>query len=55
MGTQYELRLRWDVLARSFQLETGAAYLAAGSFVDRTSAGQSRDTTYGYVQCTWFF
>ncbi|MCU0864022.1 MAG: alginate export family protein [Planctomycetes bacterium] len=55
VGTQYEARLRWDVLPKSFNLELGGAYLAEGSFQDRASANQGRDAAYGYVQCTWTF
>ncbi len=55
VGTQYELRLRWDVVPRSCQLDTGVAYLAEGDFQDLASLGQGQDSSYGYVQCTWSF
>ena len=55
VGTQYEVRLRWDLLPKSFQLETGAVYLAEGDFQDRASSGQGQSSSYAYVQCTWFF
>lgn len=55
VGTQYEVRLRWDLLPRSFQLDTGAVYLAEGDFQDRASSGQGQSSSYAYVQCTWFF
>lgn len=55
VGHQFEARIRWDILPRSFNLEVGAAYLAAGDFQDRASAGQGRDVSYGYVQTTLTF
>jgi len=55
VGTQYEARLRWDLLPKSFNLEIGAAFLAEGSFQDRASADQGRDASYAYVQTTWTF
>ena len=55
VGTQCELRLRWDLVPRSWQLDAGVAYLAEGDFQDRASLGQGQDSSYAYVQCTWFF
>jgi hypothetical protein len=55
IGQQYEARLRWDLLPKSLQVDIGAIYLAEGSFQDRASRHQGRDTTFAYVQCQWTF
>jgi hypothetical protein len=55
VGQQYEFRARWDIVPKSFNLEVGAAYLAAGSFQDRASGNQGRDASYAYVQTTFTF
>lgn len=55
IGQQYELRLRWDLLPKSLLVDIGAVYLAEGSFQDRASRDQGRDTTFAYVQCQWTF
>lgn len=55
IGQQYEVRLRWDVVPRSVQVDLGACYLAEGRFQDRASRDQGRDTTFAYVQCQWAF
>jgi hypothetical protein len=55
VAQQYEARIRWDAVPKSINLEVGAVYLAEGSFQDRASRDQGRDSTYGYVQATWTF
>ncbi|MBX3464694.1 MAG: alginate export family protein [Planctomycetes bacterium] len=55
VGDQFEVRLRWDIVPKSVNLEVGGAYLAEGSFQDRASGDQGRDAAYGYVQGTWWF
>jgi hypothetical protein len=53
VAQQYEARVRWDVLPRSFHVEVGAAYLQAGSFQEEQGSGYSPDATYFYLQTTW--
>ena len=48
VGSQIELRLRWDVLPRNWRLEVGYAHLFAGEFIDK--AGNRGDTNYVYSQ-----
>ena len=55
IGQQYEARLRWDAVPRSINVDLGACYLVEGSFQDRASRDQGRDTSFAYVQCTWTF
>jgi hypothetical protein len=55
VGHQYEVRLRWDLVPKSVNLEVGGAYLAEGSFQDRAGGNQGRDASYAYVQGTWTF
>ncbi len=51
LGTQIELRVRWDVFPGNVRLETGLAHLFAGAFRDDApgSNGQG-DATYVYAQ-----
>jgi hypothetical protein len=53
LGTQIELRVRWDALPGNLRLETGFAHLFAGGFRDDApqSNGQG-DATYAYFQGT---
>jgi len=56
LGSLTEFRVRYDVVPRSFRLEFGAAYLAAGDFVDDApNATTQGDTLYGYVQTVFTF
>jgi hypothetical protein len=53
LGTQIELRVRWDVLTGNLRLESGLAHLFTGGFRDDAplSNGQG-DATYVYAQAT---
>jgi hypothetical protein len=53
LGSQIELRVRWDPLPGNLRLEGGVAHLFAGSFRDDAplSNGQG-DATYAYTQAT---
>jgi len=56
LGTQIELRVRWDLLPGNLRLEAGFAHLFAGGFRDDAprSNGQG-DATYVYSQATLRF
>ncbi len=53
LGTQIEVRVRWDVLPGNLRLESGFAHLFTGGFRDDApqSNGQG-DATYVYAQAT---
>ena len=48
VGSQIELRVRWDVLPQNWRLEVGYAHLFGGEFID--NAGNGGDTNYVYSQ-----
>lgn len=51
VGSQLEMRLRWDVVPGNVRLETGAAHLFAGKFADDAPNGNDQgDATYVYTQ-----
>lgn len=56
IGDLSEIRLRYQLVPDSAQLEFGAAYHAAGSFAKNAPNGNGgRDALYGYVQTTFWF
>ena len=51
IGSQLDLRLRWDVLPKNLRLETGYARLFAGEFIENAPNSPSRgDADYVYAQ-----
>lgn len=52
IGTQVEVRVRWEVLSENVRIEAGAAHLFAGDVMD--GAGKS-DATYLYSQAVFWF
>ena len=53
LGTQVELRLRWDLLPGNVRLEGGFAHLFAGGFRDDAPGSNGAgDATYFYLQAT---
>ena len=56
IGNLSEIRVRYDLVPKSSQLEFGVAYHSAGSFAKNASTGNAgRDALFGYVQTTiWF-
>jgi len=50
VGSQIELRLRWDVLPRNWRLEVGYAHLFGGEFIDEAPNANGGDTNYVYSQ-----
>ena len=51
LGSQQEIRIRWDVLPGSLRLESGMAYLVAGGFLKNApNASGEGNATYGYLQ-----
>ena len=56
IGDLSEIRVRYDLVPKSSQLEFGVAYHSAGSFAKNASTGNAgRDALFGYVQTTiWF-
>ena len=55
-GHQVEARLRYWVVPDAMLLETGAAYLFKGRFLqDAPNAPNTADTAYGYLAATVFF
>lgn len=55
VGDQLEGRIRWDVMPKNLRLEVGGAVLFTGSFQENASNDRGRDSTYGYVEMTWWF
>jgi hypothetical protein len=56
IGNFSEFRVRYDLVPQSVRIEFGAAYLAAGSFVDNApNATTQGDTLYGYFQTNFTF
>ena len=56
VGDLTEVRVRWHVAPGTWMLEFGAAYLAAGEFLDRApNASGNGDTTYAYAQSVFSF
>ncbi|MEM6676015.1 MAG: alginate export family protein [Planctomycetota bacterium] len=53
IGTLTEFRVRYDIAPKSLRLEFGAAYLAAGEFID--NVGDGKDSLYTYVQTNFTF
>ena len=53
LGTQIELRVRWDIAPGNLQLESGVAHLFAGRFPnDAPGSNGQGDPTYAYAQAT---
>lgn len=51
IGTQVEIRVRWDILPGNLLLESGYAHLFAGEYLDNAPGSNgSRDTDYFYTQ-----
>ena len=55
VGQQFETRVRWDAIPERVRIELGAAYLAAGDFLDQAPGGRGQDVLYGYVQSRFRF
>lgn len=56
IGNFSEFRVRYDLVPKSVRIEFGAAYLAAGSFIDSApNATTQGDTLYGYLQTNFTF
>ncbi len=56
IGDLSEIRVRYEMIPDSSQLEFGVAYFSAGSFAQQASTGDAgRDTLFGYVQTTFWF
>ena len=52
IGTQFETRLRWDVIPKNLRLETGAAHIVAGDIMNNAA---KNDSTYFYFQAVYSF
>lgn len=56
VGHQVEIRLKFDAIPGNLNIETGAAYLMAGEFMDNApNSPKQGDVVYGYVQTTLKF
>ncbi len=56
IGNLSEIRVRYEMIPKSSQLEFGVAYHSAGSFAKRASTGNAgRDALFGYLQTTFWF
>lgn len=56
VGSQLELRVRWDVLPGNVRLESGLAHLFSGEFMeDAPNANGQGDPTYVYTQAVVSF
>lgn len=56
VGQHLEFRGRYEVIEKTMHVEIGAAYLFAGSFLDRAPNSQGgADSRYAYAQMTWLF
>lgn len=56
LGHMPEIEVRWDVVPGNLGIEVGAAYLFAGSFIDRAPNGTDEgDATYVYAQSVLTF
>lgn len=56
VGDLTEVRVRWHVAPGTWMLEFGAAYLAAGAFLERApNASGNGDTSYAYAQSVFSF
>lgn len=56
VGNLTEVRVRWHVAPRTWTLEFGGAYHAAGNFLERApNASGNGDTTYAYFQSVFNF
>ena len=56
LGSQQEVRIRWDALPGNLRLESGMAYLMAGAFLKNApnTSGEG-NATYGYFQAVLSF
>jgi len=53
LGSQFEARVRWDVLPGNVRLESGYAHLLTGAFVeDAPNSNRPGDLNYFYLQAT---
>ncbi|MCB9876834.1 MAG: alginate export family protein [Planctomycetes bacterium] len=50
VGSQTEVRLRWDPAKKSVRFETGMAYLAGGNYRDTSTTGRNSDTSYFFFE-----
>ena len=55
VGSQIELRVRWDLLPGNVRFEVGYAHLFAGEFIDRAPNANGGDTNYVYSQIGLMF
>jgi hypothetical protein len=56
VGDLTEVRVRWHVVSGAWTLELGAAYLAAGAFLQRApNTSGNGDTSYAYLQSVFNF
>jgi hypothetical protein len=51
LGSQFEVRVRWDVLPGNLRLESGYAHLFDGEFIeDAPNSSRPGDVNYFYLQ-----
>lgn len=56
LGNQAEIRIRWDVFSGNLRIETGAAYLSAGEFMENApNTNGEGHSTYAYLQTIFTF
>ncbi len=56
IGSQFEIRVRWDILPKNLRLEAGYAHLFAGEFIDEApNSNDEGDSNYVYSQMTVAF
>ena len=55
VGQQVEAKLRWDCLPKNLRLELGIAHLFPGSYLEKAPQAHSADSTFSYLEMTWFF
>ena len=52
IASQFEIRVRWEVIPKNLRIETGYAHLFAGDLMD---AADKDDADYGYLQTVFWF
>ena len=56
LGTQLEVRVRWDVCPKNLRLEAGYAHLFPGEFIDNApTSNRQGDSDYVYTQASFGF
>lgn len=55
IGDLSEMRIRYDVLPKSWRLELGVAYHAAGDFAKNAPGGEGKDALFGYLHTSFWF